>query len=1056
MYTVTLAGCGDWNNLPDLTFGNPADTVRSIVEIWVTRPPYPNTFYREELPEDNGWERQCGLEVSGINSVNEIRVLAPSEYTVGEWDDSYGKKKITVMLNGTSGYTSVMALFDIEVVPSDSEYREVLRAQEQNIVPYPSKAVAGQQVTVSVYNGGNGVYKEGSLVYVPASDPDSAVPVERDGSGVFCFTMPDETVTLGADFIDAAAKLETAGRPPQYYETLAEAFDAVAIGTNAAVTLLRDTAVDGESAIIVAGAVSLAAADGTVKTIRRGSNLTGGTFSESLFTVGMGASLSLGAGDSLGLALDGSGGGANAPLVTVSGGTLVMGGRVSLANNDGGAVRVSGGLFRMNGGTVSGNTAGYGGGVDVRGGTFTLAGGEISGNGAVMQGGGVYIRGSGSFAMSGGAVNDNSAAVGGGGVYVCDGSLFRMTGGTIDGNTSGSSGTGGDGGGVYVRDDSEFTVSGGAIHGNAALARGGGVYIHNSNLFKLFGGTISGNSAGTNGADVYLGPLGMFTLSGGGVADGEVYLAAGTKISVSGSLTPPEDGFSLKITTEETAENTVVAEGTAGYALSSDDISRLTLDGSQALLYSDNKAVLTSSGFLADISTARGTCESPAPVFISSENVTLKASIRITSHVKISAPQESSATRVIRRDSSFHGSLFVIEKDASLTLDKGIGPGLRLTGNSDATAPLIMVDGGTLVMGSGIFMVNNTNTSGNGGGVVITNNGTFTMNDGAIGHPLYGGNTATDGGGVYIDSGTFTMNGGTISNNTASRSSPTDGNGGGVGVGSGTFTMNGGTINGNTAHNGGGVKINNGTFEMNAGTISGNNANAGSGGGGGLSIDSGTFTMNNGTISGNTAAAGSGVEISGGRFTMSNGTISGNTANLFGGGVYVRGDGTSFIMDGGEISGNHSTGNSNGAGGGGGVYVQGSGSFTMAGGKIRGNDSKRSGGGVYVMDSTFTMEGGEISSNTVVGGDSGTRTGGGVFSWNSTFTMTGGKISLNVATDQGGGVSLNGGTFKWIGGTIYGEDADSSLANTGSSMGAFYNYDGTSNVAQSNNTIGGL
>lgn len=60
----------------------------------------------------------------------------------------------------------------------------------------------------------------------------------------------------------------------------------------------------------------------------------------------------------------------------------------------------------------------------------------------------------------------------------------------------------------------------------------------------------------------------------------------------------------------------------------------------------------------------------------------------------------------------------------------------------------------------------------NGGGVYVSNNGTFNMNDGAISD-----NKATNsdernttyGGGVYVSGGTFTMNGGasSVSKNTA-------------------------------------------------------------------------------------------------------------------------------------------------------------------------------------------------------------------------------------------------------------------------------------------------
>ncbi|MBQ6346368.1 MAG: InlB B-repeat-containing protein, partial [Clostridia bacterium] len=88
------------------------------------------------------------------------------------------------------------------------------------------------------------------------------------------------------------------------------------------------------------------------------------------------------------------------------------------------------------------------------------------------------------------------------------------------------------------------------------------------------------------------------------------------------------------------------------------------------------------------------------------------------------------------------------------------------------------------------------NAADDGGGVLVAEGGTFTMDDGCE----ISGNTATNGGGVQVAQGTFTMKGGAISGNTA-----TDYNGG-VGVYA-TFTMKGGTISNNTATNGGGVGL---------------------------------------------------------------------------------------------------------------------------------------------------------------------------------------------------------------------------------------------------------
>ena len=127
--------------------------------------------------------------------------------------------------------------------------------------------------------------------------------------------------------------------------------------------------------------------------------------------------------------------------------------------------------------------------------------------------------------------------------------------------------------------------------------------------------------------------------------------------------------------------------------------------------------------------------------------------------------------------------------------------------------------------------------------------------------------------------------------------------------------------------------------------------------------------------------------------------------------VQINADG-SFIMEGGEISGNTRDGNDDTGGG-----VDVFGSFTMKDGTISGNTSFYLGGSVYVGSSgSFFMEGGIIFGSKA-------NSGGGVCS-NGIFTMTGGTISGNEASYSGGGVYTNG-TFIMMGGNIFGNKANS-------------------------------
>ena len=143
----------------------------------------------------------------------------------------------------------------------------------------------------------------------------------------------------------------------------------------------------------------------------------------------------------------------NGSLFTLNPGvTLELGNYITLKgyqlNNDS-LVRVMGGTFVMNGGTITENCYQYGNVYYVRGsgvyvgagGTFTMTGGTISHNYAANNGGGVYVDAGGTFTMTGGTITYNTAMnCLGGGVFVFGSSYdgnapgnFNKTGGTITG-----------------------------------------------------------------------------------------------------------------------------------------------------------------------------------------------------------------------------------------------------------------------------------------------------------------------------------------------------------------------------------------------------------------------------------------------------------------------------------------------------------------------------------------------------------------------------------------------------------------------------------------------
>ncbi len=180
------------------------------------------------------------------------------------------------------------------------------------------------------------------------------------------------------------------------------------------------------------------------------------------------------------------------------------------------------------------------------------------------------------------------------------------------------------------------------------------------------------------------------------------------------------------------------------------------------------------------------------------------------------------------------------------------------------------------------------------------------------------------------------------------------------------------------------------------------------------------------------------------------GVITGGNNSDLGGGVFVKGNGSTLNMYGGNVVGNKGRngsgvcvesgtfnmyGNSMVAGNSGapGVYVgrvtdSNNGTFTMSGNsRITCNNTKGQTGGVVVNYGDFTMSGGSIDNNegNIVGG---------VNIMNSTFTMTGGEITGNKAPGCGGvyfvGDTLTlGGTAKITGNALSDGTASNLLLN---------------------------
>ena len=306
------------------------------------------------------------------------------------------------------------------------------------------------------------------------------------------------------------------------------------------------------------------------------------------------------------------------------------------------------------------------------------------------------------------------------------------------------------------------------------------------------------------------------------------------------------------------------------------------------------------------------------------------------------------------------------------------------------------------------------NTAIYGGG--IFNKATLTvLNGSAIGRADTG-NTATDGGGIYNQlNATTTINGSTVSANTATAE------GGGIYNNTGGYvTVNASTVSANRAYDGPGI-YNTGTLIVrNGSTIGGTGVgNEGTDSfsvGGGIYNDSGgTATVDGSNVSANTAWSGGGVENRG-TLTVTNSTIggtgAGNITMGYGGGITNRIGGTTTV-DGSTLSANT-------AEFGGGIYnqatldVRNGSTIGGAGAGNQGIGSLSSGGGIYNLGGTTTVDDSTVSANTAKNG-AGISNQGSLIVTNSTI---GGAGAANQATIWGGGIYNYAGTTTVMGSCI--------------------------------------
>ena len=235
-------------------------------------------------------------------------------------------------------------------------------------------------------------------------------------------------------------------------------------------------------------------------------------------------------------------------VIDIDGGLFIMdGGTISEITGSGssyGAVYIQdGGTFRMNGGKIADCTVKnqYSGAVVLNEGTMTMKNGEIDGNTATEfnSAGGVLVDNASTFTMEGGTISNNTAKRGGG-VLVRENGKFTMTGGMISGNTAQVQDSSIDkpnagGGGVFVEDNASFDMENGTITGNTTNGMGGGVATAVLNeddktgggQFHMTGGTISNNKASCGGGVYSWSGKDRVVLESGNIVNNTAYKQGG-------------------------------------------------------------------------------------------------------------------------------------------------------------------------------------------------------------------------------------------------------------------------------------------------------------------------------------------------------------------------------------------------------------------------------------------------------------------------------------------------------------------------------------------------
>lgn len=659
--------------------------------------------------------------------------------------------------------------------------------------------------------------------------------------------------------------------------------------------------------------------------------------------------------------------------------------------------------------TVSDNTASINGGGIFAQGTLTLTSCTVSDNMASSIGGGAYLAGTVNI-KGASTIAHNEAQGSGGGIYAASGSLM-LENATIGG------------------DQSYYGTESNKAKGNKAKD-GGGIFAQAALTMKNC--TVSYNTAETSG---------ISSADGGGIyAQGKLAMTVCTVKSnmakTGGGI--KKDNGKFTMTNCTLTNNIATANGGGIFTMGTCDftMANCTLSGNRVNLENN---------------------ESGGGVYMSGRKFTMKGASCITPSTGLDAnkkgqndvylaggkmitvegtltPVDGIAARIIVSNGEYSTSTKVLTGDITagvspnqnytrFTVTPKGGKNWKINESGHLEPPSVTITGGssnpmawqalktavgTAQDGDVITIdgeIKATNTTGNNGEITISKNLTIRGKTGAASNIL-------------------DANASNLNLSKVDRIFDVQG---------GTLTLENLTLKNGKGAIGGCIFVPSGKVELTDCIIE----NCTAGGGGAIGVE-GEAKLTNTVIkkceATSTTLGGGAIYTKGGKVTMTNCTLTGNKAKN-GGAIYVKKNTSStqlatVTINGGAIGGtgadaNEASKSGTDGGSGGGIYINNSTLKLQNNAKVIGNKASVRGGGIYVggTDANFTMESGEISSNTVTITESAEIQGGGVCVIDGAkFEMKGGSIKNNTviaaaadnAKARGGGVCVSGSGSTFI------------------------------------------